>query len=299
MKRVLITGAAGFIGTHTLGILQAKGYDVHAVSARARAAESSIEWHQANLLDSSSAGDLIKRVRPSHLLHLAWVTAHGQFWAATENLAWVQSSLEMMRHFAENDGRRFVFASTCAVYDVSHGSLVEDLTPTKPANLYGSCKLAVENVLQAFAAQTGVSAASGRVFHLFGPSEDSRRFVPSIIIPLLQRRTAVCRNRDQILDFLYVEDVAAAFCALLESTEAGAVNFGSGTPIRLGEFAAKIATKIGHDEALELQTDPTQKQLVLTPDVTKLAQRIRWHPAVTLDKALDKTIEWWRAQPIT
>ena len=195
--------------------------------------------------------------------------------------------------------RRFVFASTCAVYDVSHGSLVEDLTPTKPANLYGSCKLAVENILQAFAAQTGLSAASGRVFHLFGPSEDSRRFVPSIIIPLLQRRTAVCRNRDQVLDFLYVEDVAAAFCALLESTEVGAVNFGSGTPIRLGEFAAKIATKIGHDEGLELQTDPTQKQSVLTPDVTKLAQRIGWHPAFTLDNALDKTIEWWRAQPIT
>src|SRR3954471_14565778 len=109
MKRVLLTGAAGFVGLHCLPLLAARDYEIHAVSARARQDDyAGVRWHQADLLDAMQVTELMAKVRPTHLLHLAWYTVPGQYWSSPENVRWVQASLNLFQEFHRNNGVRVV-----------------------------------------------------------------------------------------------------------------------------------------------------------------------------------------------
>src|SRR5262245_60125142 len=160
MKRVLVTGASGFIGRAVLPELAARDYEIHAVSRSRSIPEAErTTWHAADLLAPGQAARLIETVRPTHLVHLAWVTEHGAYWTSPENLDWVQASLQLVRAFAANGGARAVLAGTCAEYDWRFGFCREGVTPLAPQTLYGVCKHALASVVEAFAAAQGLSAA--------------------------------------------------------------------------------------------------------------------------------------------
>jgi len=106
MKRVLVTGAAGFVGRQCLPILLARDYEVHAVSRKGRGpGVPGVVWHKADLLAGGGI-NLIAAVRPTHLLHLAWDVRPGLFWTSPENLAWVESSFGLVDAFARHGGQR-------------------------------------------------------------------------------------------------------------------------------------------------------------------------------------------------
>jgi nucleoside-diphosphate-sugar epimerase len=151
-------------------------------------------------------------------------------------------------------------------------------------------------MLDAFAAQSGLSAAWGRVFFPYGPHEYPERLVAYVIRSLLRAEPARCSHGNQLRDLLYVADVAGAFVALLESSVTGAVNIGSGRPIALKEVVYKIAQKLQRPELVQLGAvaasadDPP----LLVADVTRLSDEVRWQPEYDLDSGLDRTIAWWR-----
>ena len=205
MKRILVTGARGFIGRHCLPLLVARGYEVHAVSSqRITANASDVYWYQADLLDPSQVLALVTKVRAGHLLHLAWYTVPGKYWTSPKNLRWVQASVSLLQEFVAHGGQRVVMAGSCAEYDWRYGYCSEAVTPLAPRTLYGTCKHSLQLVLSAFAKQTGLSAAWGRIFFLFGPYEHPDRLVAFVIRSLLKGEAARCSHGNQIRDFLYV-----------------------------------------------------------------------------------------------
>jgi nucleoside-diphosphate-sugar epimerase len=225
MKRVLITGATGFIGRHCLPTLLASGYEVHTASTRATSANlPDVHVHQADLLEPAQVAALLANVQPSHLLHLAWYTQPGSYWTSLENIRWVQASLDLLQTFVAHGGQRVVMAGSCAEYDLSYGYCAERITPLRPTTMYGKAKHALQLLEDAFAEQTQISAAWGRLFFLYGPHEYPERLVAAVIRALLQKQPARCSHGNQIRDFLYVQDAANAFVALLESDVRGAVN---------------------------------------------------------------------------
>ena len=122
MKKVLITGATGFIGRHCLPLLLAKDYEVHAVSSKVPEKDSNdIHWHHINLLEADSFSDLMSKVKPSHLLHLAWYMLPGDCWNSPENFRWLDASIRMLQLFAKHGGKRVIVTGTCAEYDWSYG----------------------------------------------------------------------------------------------------------------------------------------------------------------------------------
>lgn len=297
MSEILVTGASGWLGRHCVSLLSSKGYTVHAVSRR-QAQESmppNVIWHGIDLRAPGSVTELIRRIRPDRVLHLAWYAEPGKFWNAGENLDWVRVSLELLGEFAEQKGKRIVSAGSCAEYRCDSGECLENSTPLVPDTLYGTSKHAVERLLHCFGSQTSLSHAWGRIFFLYGPREHPSRLVAYVVRSLLSGEPAQCSDGTQILDFMHVEDAASAFVALLESDAQGPVNIGSGTPISIREVLQEIGTQIGRPELIQLgAVKRNSGSKYLWANVQKLAKETAWFPRYTLTTGLQQTIEWWR-----
>lgn len=298
MKKVLITGATGFVGRQCVPILVDHGYEVHAVtSGQPPRSSNGIIWHQANLLQAGTSEILVSLVRPSHLLHLAWYAVPGKYWTALENFHWVRVSLDLFEAFAARGGRRIVAAGTCAEYDWSVSQYSERTTPLIPTTPYGICKHSLQLMLRAFADQCGLSAAWGRLFFLYGPYEHPRRLVASVICSLLAGERARCSHGRQMRDMLYVNDAAHAFVTLLSSEVEGAVNIGSGHEVELRDLINQIAAKLGREDLVQLGAiaAPLNDPPVLVAEVNRLHNEVKWQPRYDLTHGLEETIHWWRA----
>jgi nucleoside-diphosphate-sugar epimerase len=289
VNRVLVTGAGGFIGRHTLGPLRERGFEVHAVG-RAQGID---------LLKPGSAVAAVAAARPTHLLHLAWYAEHGRFWTASENLDWVGASLELLRAFAEAGGRRAVIAGTCAEYAWDPGGrCTERRTPLRPVTMYGAAKHGLHEVASAYAAQAGTSLAWGRVFFCFGPYEPPDRLVPSVARALLAGHEAAVTHGTQVRDFLAVEELGDAFAALLGSEVDGPVNVASGEPIALRDLIALVAHATRRPELVRfgaLEPRPGEPR-ELVADVARLREEVGWCPRESLAAGVERAVAWWRAR---
>lgn len=291
--KVLVTGGRGFIGQHCLDRLLAKGYEVHAVSSTPQINTAGVQWHHVNLLDLTQIAPLLRLVKPSHLLHLAWYTEHGKYWNSPQNLNWVHSSLSLMREFSEVDGQRFVATGTCAEYDWTYDICHEFSTPCRPATLYGSSKLSAQLLLESWSTHFGLSSAWARIFMPYGPGENASRLVPSVIHSLLAGDQALCTHGDQERDFMYVEDVAAACVALLNSEVKGVVNIASGKPLPIKDVVYAIAQQLGRPDLVRLGAIPCNRSepSKLIADISRLEHEVGFTPTFKLNQGIAMTVE--------
>jgi nucleoside-diphosphate-sugar epimerase len=296
-KRVLVTGATGFIGRHCLPLLTDLGYEVHATSSSARPTSTHGEtWHTLDLLDPQAIPSVLRAARPTHLLHLAWYVVPGKLAEAPENFLWLQSSLELIRQFHQHGGARVLVTGTAYEYDWNFGYCSESITPRSPSTFYGTCKHALHVALEGYARRTGLSSAWARIFFLYGPHEHPDRLVPSVVRSLLRGEPARCSHGLQIRDYMHVEDVADGIVRLLDSDVTGPMNVASGRPIMLRDIVLEIARRIGAEDLVVLGAIPTRANdtPLVVADVTRLSEVLRWHPRYTLDDGLEQTIGWWR-----
>ncbi len=297
-----MTGATGFIGRQCVPLLAAAGFEVHAVSSRplTQPEDPAVRWHQADLLDSEAMARLTAELKASHLLHLAWYAVPGKYAESVENLRWCQATIELSLRFGEHGGKRAVYAGTCFEYDPSFGYCTEGQTPLRPATLYGTCKRATHEVVEAFAQRAGIKAVWGHIFHLYGPHEAPTRLVPAAILALLRGERVRCSHGRQIRDFLHVADVAGALVALLMGELEGTVNIGSGEPVSIRTLVTAIARHLG---ATEDRIDfgaipaPATDPPILVPNVARLRTGLSWTPQRTLEDGLAETVAWWRGRP--
>jgi nucleoside-diphosphate-sugar epimerase len=296
MTAVLVTGASGFIGRHTLGALVARGYDVHAVSPVPESPQPGVRWHLVNLLDPAAVRDLLAAVAPTHLLHAGWCVTPGQYTTSPENLHWVRASLTLFEEFARHGGRHAVAAGTCFEYDLNYGYCSER-TPLAPSTLYGAAKASLGQVALAYARQAGFTLAWARIFFLYGPHEHPSRFAASVLRSLLLNQPARCSHGNQIRDFLHVQDVANGLVAALQAGLDGPVNVASGQPLRLKDLIYRAADMVGRRDLVQLGAIPVppDEPPLIVGDVRRLTRETDWMPTFDLDAGLGQTIEWWRA----
>lgn len=275
-RRVLVTGASGFIGRAAVSALQARGFDVHGVN------------HQTvDLLDADAVDALFAAVRPSHVLHLAWTTTPGAYWTCADNARWQAAGVRLA---AAATGARLVIAGTCAEYDWTGNATCDERDVCKPATPYGQAKLA----LQQQVAAVHDNAAWARIFLPFGPFEARPRLVPSVINALLDRQPARCSPGVHVRDFLYVEDVGSALAALVDSALTGVVNVASGTGVPVRDVVLGLQARIGGEVDFEARSLPAGEPPALIAAVHRLRDELGWTPTFTLDEGLDRTVAWWR-----
>jgi nucleoside-diphosphate-sugar epimerase len=302
MKKVLLTGATGYIGKFTIKHLLERGYEVHAVSSKTPDGNypeksENLIWHKANLLSIDETEKLVKSVSPTHLLHFAWFVEHGKFWNAPENLRWLSASLHLAECFAAGGGRRIVCAGTCAEYDwARQGIFSEKDLPERPQTLYGTAKTALSLTLEKFAAVSGLDFASGKIFFPFGADELPNRLIPSVIISLLENKPAATSHGRQIRDYMFVEDVAEAFVALLDGDVRGAVNIASGRRTELKEIIEIIAEIIGKPELLQIGAMAVGKDEPpeIVAAVERLGAEVNYNKDFDLRERLKETVDYWK-----
>ncbi len=297
MKKILVTGASGFIGRQCLAPLLERGFEIHALAQKPLYGyEKSIVWHCQNFLDNEKTRKVIEAVRPSHCLHFAWYTEPGKYWTSHENLLWAASSTLLLNSFYQQGGERFVGAGSCAEYNWKYGYCSESITPIAPATLYGTCKSAFQKTLASFSENSSLSSAWGRIFFLYGPGEHPARLVPTVVNSLLRNEVALCSHGNQVRDFMHVNDVANAFISLLESTVEGQVNIASGIPLTIKDVVYKIADRISRRDMLKFGalTSDINEPAVLTADVSRLKHDVGFLPKYSIESGLEQTIEWWK-----
>jgi nucleoside-diphosphate-sugar epimerase len=308
LKRVLVTGAGGFIGRSSIAPLERMGFEVHAVFSGAApgpipTALAGAFTHVADLLSERQVAVLLKRVAPTHLLHFAWIATPGIYWRSADNFRWLAASQNLLQGFRALGGIRAVMAGSCVEYDWSKAGvcsetsspMADESTALTP---YAATKIALQKALAQFAREEHLSSAWGRIFFQFGPHEHPDRLVPSVIRHLLENQEALCTHGRQIRSFLHVADVGAAFAQLLESDVQGPVNIGSDERIALADLIDRIALEIGRPDLVRLgaRSAPTEEPPLLVPDVHRLRDEVHWRPQFSLNEGLRDAIGWWRGQ---
>lgn len=300
MKKVLVTGATGFIGRHSLDKLVRRGYDVHAVTSRNTSVrKEGVTFHTANLLNNSDILSLMKELAPTDLLHFAWYAEPGKYWEAKENFTWVKASISLIEAFHENGGKRVVYAGSCAEYDWSQiTSKVSENSPCKGNSSYAACKNALYQMMTAYSKTAGISFAWGRIFHLFGSYEHPDRLIPYVIRCLFEQSDVECTEGVQLRDFMDVRDVASAFVALLDSLVEGAVNIASGNSIELRDLVSRIQNRIESTGVIKLgaRQTPANEPAILVADTTRLNKEVDWYPDRSIDQGLEDTVRWWNTR---
>jgi nucleoside-diphosphate-sugar epimerase len=306
-RRVLVTGAGGFIGRWSVAPLLRAGFEVHAVLSGQPGRDVPGELrgaalHFADLLENAGIDALLMRVKPSHLLHFAWIATPGLYWNSAENFRWLAASRHLLDSFGDHGGERVLMAGSCAEYDWSRAALCDERSSALAdgsgvaLSAYAQCKLAMQRELAEFGRQRRLSTAWGRIFFQFGPHEHPDRLVPSVIRNLLLGREALCSDGTQVRSFLHVADVGAAFAAVLDSALEGPVNIGSDERMAVAELIDRIARQIGRPELIRLGARPaaTPEPPLLVPEVHRLVDEAKWQPRYTLTAGLTDTIGWWR-----
>jgi len=262
MKKILVTGLSGFIGSHTVDFLIEKGYEIHAISTKERYNTEHVNWYNLDLLNENKVKEFLKKIKPSYLLHFAWDVTHGEYIQSPKNYDWLIASINLLKNFKENGGKRIVVA----------GTQLED----NDYNPYPACKRALLEVLKSL----DISYAWGRIFYLFGENEHPKRLVPYVINSLLNKEEVKCSNGEQVCDFMYVKDVARAFVELLNSDVQGVVDIGSGEGIKIKDLIFKIADYLEGKDLIKIGAlkSSEQKKYSIIADISRLKNEVKFVP---------------------
>jgi nucleoside-diphosphate-sugar epimerase len=295
-RRVLVTGATGFIGQYTLLPLRELGFNIH-VAGRTPPDDPDVTFHTANLFDQADAVRVARDAEASHLLHLAWNTEPGRFWNSPLNLDWVGASLSTVKAFAEAGGARVVLAGTCAEYRWGADTpLDENRSELAPETLYGVSKDALRRIVSSYADLASLSFAWGRIFFLYGPGEKPGRLVSDAIRTLGGKQPFATTDGNQRRDFMHVEDVARAFALLLASEVQGSVNIASGKAVPVRSILEAIARETGGQEMLRLgeRPRPANDPATIEAAVDRLRYEVGFTPRHTMSDGLAQSVKWWK-----
>lgn len=294
MRRILVTGASGFIGRHVVAALRESGVEPH-IAGRHDPGIAGTVFHALDLFDRAErVQDAIAKVDASHLVHLAW-DFRGSHLNAPGHLDWIGPSILLLRAFAESGGRRAVFVGSALEYGAVPDPK-DEFAACAPTTLYGIAKDTTRRACEGYAKVAGLSLAWARLFFTYGPGDRPGRLVPAAIDSLLAGQRFAATGGTQHLDMSHVRDVAAALVALTRSTVTGPVNIGSSRTVTVRALLEKIAHLTGAPElvAFGALSDPSSHLHASRAKIDRLVHDVGFRPRIDIDAGLADTVEWHR-----
>jgi len=312
-KKVLVTGAAGFIGSHLTERLVRDGYEVRAfvryngrddrghLDHLDQEVQAAIETHRGDLKDP----DTVRRAVQGRewVFHLGALIAipysyQNPYDVVQTNVAGTAHILDACR--LSDTLERVVLTSTSEVYGTAQYVPIDERHPLRGQSPYAATKIGADALGESYYRAFSLPVTILRPFNTFGPRQSARAIVPTIISQALTRPAIRLGSLEPRRDLTYVKDTVSGFLAIASCDAAlgQAVNIGRGDDISIGELVERIGARLGRSIPVETDSTrirPSASEVGRLLAGTKLAQELwGWTPRYSLDTALDETIAWVR-----
>lgn len=305
--RIIVTGGAGFIGSHVVEQLIAMGHEpvvIDNLSAGSRAnLPAGVVLHEVDIR-MPEAADIVAAAKPDAVIHLA---AHIDLRTSVEKPVFdaevnVLGTVRMLDAAAKSGCRQFVLASSAAVYGLAPATPTPEDHPTMPVTPYGAGKLSDEHYVGVFRALHGLSAAVLRFANVYGPRQGGKGEggVISVFASALAagRPCRLYGDGGATRDFVYVGDIAAAVARAATEGWDGTWNLGTTRETSVAALAAMMSAIAGSDAApdrLPAVPNETRRSALVA---AKVAADHGWRAEVTLEEGLKRTYEWFKASAL-
>ncbi|MDA8297436.1 MAG: GDP-mannose 4,6-dehydratase [Actinomycetota bacterium] len=313
---VAVSGAEGFIGSHVVELLVAKGYRVRAMAlynsfgnrgwldALGPATMSSVEVYPGDVRDARSALGLVEGANAVY--HLAALVSIPYSYKAPAsyletNALGTLNILEAVRH---EETPRLVHTSTSEVYGSAQTVPIDERHPLHAQSPYAASKIAADQLVQSYHLSFGIPAVTLRPFNTYGPRQSARAVIPSVISQLAAgRHTVHLGSTTPTRDFNFVEDTAAAFVAVgtapAERVVGRVLNAASGREVSVGALVRIVGMVMGCSveisEEEERLRPPASEVNRLVGDSGALRALTGWSPMHSLEDGLALTVKWMSA----
>jgi NAD dependent epimerase/dehydratase len=309
-KRVLVTGAGGFIGSHVVEQVVAAGASVRAyVHYNSRAdwahleelapdVRSSVEVIPGEIQDPFSVAGAAESC--DVILHLAALIGIPYSYVAPQSYVEtnVNGTLNILEAARRHGTERIVVTSTSETYGTALYTPIDEQHPLQGQSPYSASKVGADKMAESYARSFELPVTTLRPFNTFGPRQSLRAVIPTIISQALSGDVVKLGSRTPVRDFTFVEDTARAFVAA--ATAPGAtgqvLNAGSGKGITIGDLADLILDIVGSKAEVVVDEDRIRPQasevFELLADATRLRELTGWAPQVPLREGLERTGTW-------
>lgn len=307
-RKVLVTGAGGFIGSHLVERLIGLGVEVTAfIRYTSRASVGFLNGLAERV--RIVAGDLTEyesvqeATRDKEVVfHLGALIGVPYSFVHPREVVDVNTigTLNVLTATKEVRPHRVVLTSTSEVYGTARYIPIDEGHPLQAQSPYAASKIAADKLGEAFHRSYGLAVATARPFNTFGPRQSTRAVIPTITVQALCGDRIRLGATSPLRDFTYVKDTVRGFLRMAEVPEAvgEVVNFASGTEISIGDLATIIARLLG--KRVEVDVDnarlrPQESEVHrLCGDNRKAKQLLGWEPEYTLEQGLLETVDWLR-----
>ncbi|MBD3245815.1 MAG: NAD-dependent epimerase/dehydratase family protein [Candidatus Omnitrophica bacterium] len=306
-RKILITGGAGFIGSHLCRALLSRGDHVLCVDNYITGARENIEdclpHENFSLREHDISEPMYVKGGLDWVLHFASIASPKEYLAYP--IKTLKSGLLGTHNclgIAKEKGARFLLASTSEVYgDPARHPQPEEywgnVNPIGERSCYDESKRAAEALTYAYYRQHKVQVSAVRIFNTYGPhmQVDDGRVVSNFIVQALRgQKVTVYGKGSQTRSFCYVDDLARGILAVMETEYAPPLNIGNPQEYTIEELARQVCVLTGSGSALEYAPLPADDPVRRRPDISKIQSLCGWQPEVSLQDGLQRTIEYFK-----
>lgn len=313
MKKVLVTGADGFIGSHLTETLLNKGYDVKAftlynsfgtwgwLDTLPKSELDQIEIFSGDVRDPNGVREAMKGA--DMVFHLAALIAIPFSYYSPDSYVDtnIKGTLNVLQAARQLETQKVMITSTSEVYGTAQYVPIDEKHPFQGQSPYSATKIGADRLAESFYRSFNLPVAIVRPFNTYGPRQSARAVIPTIISQLLAGKEEIkLGSLTPTRDFNYVKDTAAGFMAIAESdkTVGQEINIATQKEVSIGELASELIRQINpnakivcDEERLRPEKSEVNRLLGCNEKIRRLTD---WIPTYTLEQGLNETIEWIR-----
>jgi NAD dependent epimerase/dehydratase len=312
-RRVLVTGAEGFIGSHLVEALLAAGCSVRAMvlynsfgswgwlESLSKQDIKKVDIVMGDVRDPGSVKNATKDM--DLIFHLAALIGIPYSYNSPDSYidTNVKGTLNMLQASRENNVKRLLITSTSEVYGTAKKVPISETHPLQGQSPYSATKIAADKIAESFYRSFGLPVTTVRPFNTYGPRQSARAIIPTVITQLLNNKSIIrLGSVEPTRDFNFVKDVCAGFLEIAKSTETVGeeINIATNKEISIGDVTNAIIKRINPKAEIILDKKrirPEKSEVSrLIGDNKKIKRLTSWKPSYSLAKGLDITIEWFK-----